>query len=173
MLKKIFLSLLILIALYSLFIPSATFADIGAGGDCDPKDIANRCIEGYSCQPDPFLAGKYVCQEASIQKIFGIITPPDALKGLVGADPSGAGGLSIFFTNFIALIYSLAALVLVLMLVWGAWDWLTSEGEKEKLQSAQRKIINALIGIMLFAGAFAIIEVFGRFTGFTFFVGQN
>ncbi len=57
------------------------------------------------------------------------------------------------------------------MLLWGAWDWMSSEGDKEKLSSAQKKIINAFIGILLFAVAFAVIRILGAFTGFTFFTG--
>lgn len=105
--------------------------------------------------------------------VFGKITPPDALKGLVAKDPTGAGGLSIFLSNLIALFFSVAAIVLVFMLVWGAFDWLTSEGDKEKVASARNKIMNALIGLLLFAVAFAIFQVLGTFTRFTFFVGQK
>lgn len=105
---------------------------------------------------------------------FGTISPPPALKELVEKETATpGGGISFFLSNLIALIYSLAAIVLIFMLLWGAFDWITSEGDKEKLQAAQRKIINALIGILLFAAAFAIIQVLGQFTGFKFFVGQK
>ena len=55
------------------------------------------------------------------------------------------------------------------MIVWGAWDWLISGGDKEKLQGAQKKLINAMVGIILFAIAFAAIKVLAKFTGFQFF----
>ncbi len=108
-----------------------------------------------------------------IQQKFGTISPPPQLQNLIAKDPTGAGGISTFLSSLIALAYSGAAIVLIFMLLWGAWDWLISEGEKEKLQNAQRKIISALIGIVLFAIAFAAIEVLGQFTGFKFFAGQN
>lgn len=112
-------------------------------------------------------------QLADVKDIFGTVSPPPALKGLVDKDPTGVGGISIFLSNLIALIYMLAMFVLVFMLVWGAWDWITSGGEKEKLDGARKKLINAIIGITLFAVAFAVIKVLGVFTGFEFFVGQN
>ena len=108
-----------------------------------------------------------------IKNIFGTVSPPPALKGLVDQDPSGAGGISIFLSNLIALIYMLAAFVLIFMLVWGAWDWILSGGDKEKLEGARKKLINAIIGIILFAIAFAVIQVLGIFTGFKFFEGQK
>ena len=109
----------------------------------------------------------------TVEDTFGKVSPPPALQGLINKDPSGAGGISTILSNLIALFYGVAAVVLILMLVWGAFDWLTSEGEKEKLKGAQDKIINALIGIMLFAAAFAIIQVLGQFTGFKFFTTQK
>lgn len=106
-------------------------------------------------------------------KNFGSISPPPALKEFIGSDPTGAGGISKLLSNIITLFYSVAAIALLFMFIWGAFDWMTSEGDKEKLESAKRKIINALIGIMLFAAAFAVIQILGQFTGFTFFVGQK
>lgn len=108
-----------------------------------------------------------------IQQKFGTISPPPQLQNLIQKDPSGAGGISAFLSSLIALFYAVAAIVLIFMLIWGAWDWLVSEGEKEKVQNAQKKIINAIIGIMLFAVAFAVIQVLGQFTGFKFFAGQT
>ena len=77
------------------------------------------------------------------------------------------------FFILITLIYIVATIVLLFMLLWGAFDWLTSEGDKEKVENARRKIINAIVGIMLFAIAFAIIQVIGQFTCFKFFAGQK
>lgn len=104
---------------------------------------------------------------------FGTIVAPSPLAGFLAKDPTGAGAISTFLSNFVALIFTLAAVVLVLMILWGAFEWMISEGDKEKLSAAQRKIINAIIGIILFAIAFAIIRLLGTFTGFTFFEGQN
>ena len=107
------------------------------------------------------------------QQIFGKITPPSPIAGFIGKDETGAVGISKFLSNLILLIYSIAAIVLIFMLIWGAFEWLTSGGDKEKISAAQKRIINAIIGIILFAVAFAIIAVLGQFTGFTFFAGQN
>lgn len=174
--KLLALAVIFPFILITLLIPQVTLAETkGPHATCSAADT---CPDGFSCQlgypdrdnPDYSI---YLCQPDTLQGIFGKIKPPDALKGLVAKDPTGAGGISQFLSNLIALIYSIAAIVLIFMLIWGAFDWITSEGDKEKLQAAQRKIINAFIGILLFAAAFAIIQVLGQFTGFTFFVGQK
>jgi len=144
------------------------------GVDCrGTKDASGQCIiddPDNDCDACPSVVQP---PRSDVEKIFGQIKPPDALKDFVGKDPSGAGGISKFLSNLIVLIYSIATIVLIFMLLWGAFDWMTSEGDKEKLSKAQQKIINAIIGIILFAIAFAVIQVLGRFTGFTFFVGQK
>lgn len=109
----------------------------------------------------------------SIDKIFGKISPPPAITKFIESDNTGTAGISKFLSNLIALFYTAAGVVLVFMLVWGAWDWLTSEGDKEKIAGARNKIISAVIGIALFAATFAIIAVLGQFTGFKFFEGQG
>lgn len=116
--------------------------------------------------PDCSSAGK---DKDSIECKFGTISPPPVLDNLLQKDSTGAEGISLFLSNLIALFFSLAAVILVFMIIWGAFDWLISEGDKEKIQGAQKKIINAIIGIILFSIAFAILRVFGQFTGFTFF----
>lgn len=110
---------------------------------------------------------------ADIKDVFGTITPPSPIAKLSGGDPTGATGISTFLSNLVTLIYIISVIVLLFMLLWGAFDWIVSEGDKEKLSNAQKKIINAFVGIIILAVAFAILQVLGTFTGFTFFEGQN
>lgn len=108
-----------------------------------------------------------------IEDTFGKISPPPAIQTFVNKNQTGSEGLSAFLSNLITLFYSAATVVLIFMILWGAYDWLTSEGDKEKLESAKKKLVNAILGIILFAVAFALIQVVGQFSGFKFFVGQK
>ncbi len=101
--------------------------------------------------------------------IFGEITPPKELEPLIGKGGQGAGGISLFLNNLITLIYEIAAILVVFMLLWGGLEWILSGGDKEKVGEARKRIVNALIGLGLLAVAFAILKVFGIFTGFTTF----
>lgn len=160
---------ILIFTIFSLFTNiSITYAKTCPNGPSDcPSDQV--CIT----DPDNPTAPDKVCRPSSANSVFGKIVPPSPLAGIVAQDQTGAKGLSQFLSNLIALFYSIAGIVLIFMIVWGAFDWLTSEGDKEKVQSAQKKIINAIIGIILFAIAFAVIQVLGHFTGFTFFAGQS
>lgn len=172
-----------------LFNSSAVFAadkdvgnicDIGTDTCCQSPKSGMACQAGksYSCKFSFIDAktnqAKNTCQEVSpIEKTFGQIQAPDALAKFLQNDPTGAGALSQFLSNLIALIFAMATIVLVFMIIWGAFDWLISEGDKEKISAAQKKIISAFVGFILLAIAFAILRIFGQFTGFTFFEGQN
>lgn len=105
--------------------------------------------------------------------VFDKIRTPNVFRRFIETDSSGASAISMILSNLVTLIYSVAAVVLIFMILWGAFDWLTSGGDKEKLENAKKKLINAFVGIMLFAIAFAVIQVLGQFTGFTFFEGQR
>lgn len=99
---------------------------------------------------------------------LGKIIPPAAIEPFTKGK-TGTAGFSLFLSNLIKLIFAIAAIVFVLMIVWGAWGWLTSGGDKEKVAAARQRIINAIIGLMLFAIAFAVIGVLSQFTGFKVF----
>ena len=160
---------------YTLY-PSYAASPVPAGEFC-VRSADNPCTcaqAAHSCQNLPNVSPTTCqCLPSKIQDIFGKIEPPDALKGFVQKDPTGAGGLSLFLSNLVTLIYGIAAVVLIFMLLWGAFDWMTAEGDKEKLERARNKIMNAIIGILLFAAAFGIIRILGQFTGFKFFSGQD
>lgn len=165
--------LFLIISIFLLINTNVALAQLRGGVSCKmDNDQCDHSRDLY-CLPDKDNPSDIYCQYDPFKSVFGKIQTPDALKHLVGKDPTGAGGIGIFLSNLIALFYSIAGVVLILMLVWGAFDWLTSGGEKEKIQSAQKKIINTIIGIVLFAVAFAVIQILGHFTGFTFFAGQK
>lgn len=146
-------------------------------GTTGSRYFVRYCAPAENCEAkydEPGPAAPAACNrpdiiQSEIGKIFGQINAPQQIQNF----GFGATGISKFLSNLITLIYSLAAVVLILMILWGAWDWMTSEGDKEKLENAKRKLINAIIGIMLFAVAFAVIQVLGTFTGFKFFEGQK
>ncbi len=149
--------------------------DLTAGDTCDNSTTSGcptcDCIPSSPGSPinQCLPSGTGGGSGGSTTDVFGKITPPPALQNLLQGDPTGAGGISKFLSNLIALIFSIATIVLIFMILWGAYDWLTSGGDKEKLENAKKKLINAFVGIMLFAIAFAVIRVLGQFTGFKFF----
>ncbi len=106
-----------------------------------------------------------VAESHSPVDVFGKISPPPGIKDL----GEGSIGISKFLNNLITMIYTLAAVVFIFVLLWAAFEWLSSGGDKEKVAGAQKKITSAIVGIILFSIAFAALNLLGTFTGFTFF----
>ncbi len=92
---------------------------------------------------------------------INISPPKDVAGNLIGYSDLGR-----FINNIITLAFILAILVVLIMLIWGAFEWIVSGGEKEAVGKARGRIINALIGLAVLAVAFALASVGGTFLGF-------
>ncbi|MBI2011480.1 hypothetical protein HYS91_01795 [Candidatus Daviesbacteria bacterium] len=90
-----------------------------------------------------------------------------SLKPGSGVDPNTALGTII--GNLVTIVIVLGALMVLVFLVIGAFNWITSGGEKEKVASARGTILNALIGLVVLAVAFVIANVAGAVVGISIF----
>ncbi|MFH1971556.1 MAG: hypothetical protein ABIJ05_04200 [Patescibacteria group bacterium] len=72
-----------------------------------------------------------------------------------------------FFSSLIPALVGLAfvigALLFFFTLILGAIDWITSGGDKTKLESARSKITNAIVGFVILLIAFAIVRIIQDF----------
>lgn len=113
--------------------------------------------------------GGTVDEPGDIQKTFGEIPVPEPIRRI----GFGAGGISNFLSTLITLIYIFASLIFIFMIVWGAFQWIISGGDKEAVANARKRITHAIIGIFILALSFVIIGIIGYVTGFEFFRGQE
>ncbi len=91
--------------------------------------------------------------------LFGEVEPPQGMN-FGGNDPvAGFGKLISFGINLFIIA---AGMFLLIYMLWGAFDWIVSGGDKERIQKAQNKITNALIGMIL---VFIVIIVFQVLAG--------
>lgn len=142
---------------------------------CDSRGGVHRTIVGEEvngqCGQQSTTTGP--AGPLDIKRVFGEIQPPSPLLPFLAQGGAGAGGISLFLNNLIALIYIITAVVFTFMLLFGALQWLLSGGDKEKVANARNRITHAIIGIVLFGVAFAVIQVVAKFTGFTFFTSVS
>lgn len=73
--------------------------------------------------------------------------------------------LKSIIQNVVTFVYSLAGLMLVGMFVYAGVTWIRSGGDKGVIESAQKRITSAVIGMVIMALAFVIIRVAGQITG--------
>lgn len=74
--------------------------------------------------------------------------------------------LNTLLKNAFTIIFSVAALLVLVMLIWGAISWIMSGGDKDAVANARKRIINALIGLAILALAFFIVRFVGQIVGF-------
>lgn len=79
----------------------------------------------------------------------------------------GFGDVNEFIRNAITLAFIIAIVLVFIMLVWGAIQWIFSGGNKDDVANARNRIIHALIGLAILALAFAIVQLAATFLGFS------
>jgi uncharacterized membrane protein YtjA (UPF0391 family) len=65
------------------------------------------------------------------------------------------------------LVFFFALILVLIYLVWGGIQWITSGGDKAGTEAARGKITGAIVGIIIVAVAFAIYTVMLTFVGAT------
>lgn len=75
------------------------------------------------------------------------------------------GNLSKVIGNVITILITIAIIAVLFMLLFGAFEWIISGGEKEKVGNARNRITHALIGLAILGLAFVIITVVGNIIG--------
>lgn len=84
---------------------------------------------------------------------------------LPGVDPTKTN-IGTLIASALQIIFIAAALAVLAYLVWGAFKWITSGGDKDAIGKARGTIVNALIGLFILALAFFITVLAGHIVGF-------
>lgn len=97
------------------------------------------------------LATAYTANAAFSEAVKGGLTSaaPPALQGGTTDIPTIIGGITSALIGFIGVL-------LFLYLLYGGFLWMTSQGEKPKVEAAQGVIKNAVIGMIIIALSYAI-----------------
>ena len=69
------------------------------------------------------------------------------------------------FEGYIRALFIVAALATFFYMLWGAFDWITAGGESGKVESARKKITQAIIGLAVLASTAAIFLAVQSFLG--------
>jgi hypothetical protein len=90
---------------------------------------------------------------------------PGAIGGPGATGTQGGTALGRIISNMVAALFIFGFLAAFLLLITGAISWLTSGGDKGKLEAARDKIINAIVGLIILASVWAIIMIVGQLVG--------
>jgi hypothetical protein len=95
----------------------------------------------------------------------GQSTDPTVNLGSIGGIPSGVGGINPILQWALTLIFVFAGIAAILFVIWGGISWITSAGEKEKLEGARKKVLYALIGLIIIFASYLIVRTVGSVLG--------
>ncbi len=97
--------------------------------------------------------------------MFGLVSPVNAAAGIQDWGSCVVGGvptlkcLEVVFGNLVYMASTLIIFLLFIMIVVGAFQYLTSFGDSGKLKKAQGTLRYAVLGFVLFLVSFLILKV--------------
>jgi hypothetical protein len=80
-------------------------------------------------------------------------------NGATARDAESGYLFSLYFLRTWNALSAVGALLVIGYFIWAAFDWLTSAGEKGKLESARNKMIQSVIGLIILVSLYTIIGV--------------
>ena len=76
----------------------------------------------------------------------------------IGSKTPGAG-LAFYIANLWRATVTIGGLMVLLYIVWGGLEWMLAGGDKAKIETAQHKITNSIVGLAILVGSYAIIKL--------------
>ena len=73
--------------------------------------------------------------------------------------------IGILLNSALNFIMVIAALLVFIFLVWGGIDWISAAGDKGKTESARNKITGSIVGLIVLASSYAIMNLVLRLLG--------
>lgn len=100
--------------------------------------------------------------------MFGTIDPTEYL-GRFGFGADIGGGIGLFIYNIVNAVYIVAGLTFFVYLVIGGFKYLTAGGDVKQTQEATKGITQAVTGLAIVIGSYAITTILGSILGINIF----
>jgi len=95
--------------------------------------------------------------------------PLNTIKGpetAISPDPTGVEKTLSIVIGFLTII---GGLLFIIMFIIGTYTWITAEGKPDKMEKARNQITQAITGLVILVGAFAITAVISTLLGIDIF----
>lgn len=101
-----------------------------------------------------------------MERSLAQLTNP-VIPKLIGEGPveKGSTAIGMLLSQVFAGLFLLAFITAFFYLITGAMHWITSGGDKTKLEEARNRIVHSVVGIIVVASSWAIISLVGQFIG--------
>lgn len=107
----------------------------------------------------------------SAVSVFAQLGTPIPLKPPAGSIPESTE-VSKIPQFVITLLFILGTIIAIAFLIYGGIRWVLSGGDKAKVEAARGHIVAAIIGLVIIAGAFFIINIVFTLLGQKFELGN-
>jgi hypothetical protein len=97
--------------------------------------------------------------------VYAQTPAPSCNPAIPGDCPAGLQQIEGVFTNVISVVVGLGFIVLLIMLIWAGFKYLTSGGEPKAVQAAHQTVTWALLGIVFMAISWLVLQLIHAFTG--------
>lgn len=162
-------TLLLTIFLFSsLFLsPQLIFAQ-GQSANGDSCRYSGECQSG-NCQNGVCEAARNGGSDTGATETTLDIAAEAKKQNLPGAKNTNPdASLGNFLSFALSLAMAVGALLVFAFLIMGAFEWITSGGDKGKLDAARNRIVNAVIGLLILSASVALFTLLQKILGITF-----
>lgn len=111
----------------------------------------------------------YVTTEANGNQVYVVkntTTTSRVILNQIDVPASYAQSFNQLINFIMRLVLAVSALLVFAFLIWGAFDWITSGGDKGKVEHARGKIVAAVVGLIIIASSYAVLNLVLSFLGF-------
>lgn len=97
-----------------------------------------------------------------------LLTPLGDFTGIGGYQPTGdgTGQITKLFSNVFGFLTIAAGLSFLIYFAMGGLTWITSGGDKGKVDSAKSRMTSAAIGMIIITVTYGIVWIIGKVVGF-------
>jgi len=85
--------------------------------------------------------------------------------GTTDASLGAAGTFTLFLSNMIGVLTIIGGLWFLFQIIIAGYRWISAGGDKQNVQDAQKRLQNALIGLIVVVAAYIIVGIIGYFLG--------
>ncbi|NLD48369.1 MAG: hypothetical protein GX660_14440 [Clostridiaceae bacterium] len=105
---------------------------------------------------------------ASLTTLALSVSQASAQIGTIDVPKKGfATSIGGLINSGLNLVMLLAAILVFGYLIWGGIEWITSGGDKGQTEKARNKITAAIVGLVVLAASYAILQLALSFLGFS------
>ena len=90
----------------------------------------------------------------------------------LGGPNAGLEGVSKIISTVIGAMTIVAGIWFLFQFLVGGFNWISSSGDKAKLEDAQKRITNAFIGLVIVVAAWTILAIVSIITGVDFLLSK-